>query len=297
MIYQYKKYKDIDDFVNNKPKSKKDESYTIVHKCKGLEFNGSVGVYNDHCFGCLFCVLNNKIQLKKYLEYSGTDIIDKVAENAFRGEIISCPKVLRGFRHPYSNLEKFTGIDETTNIQPWAAAILNTLSIDESRVSMEIPVFNLDYDRNGRLDIGVISNGQFLAVESKISLEEALKDERFIEQHIKYTVEIEKSTDSYLYLTLFGGVETDLFPEDSKYCSGKIGDKTKRFYEMIIKNNIQFFTANALWCLCCKYLKYGNRYTWNHILFDIFSNPECIGLLSAGAVYHRDGNIFIESLE
>ena len=132
-------------------------------------------------------------------------------------------------------------------------------------------------------------------MESKISLDDALKDERFIEQYHKYTTEIEKSTSNYIYLTLFGGKETELFPISSSYCSGKIGGKSERFYSIVINNNISFISATALWCLCCKYLVLGNAFAWDVFLKEIFSNPNCIGLLSAGKVMNINGSITIET--
>ncbi len=292
MIYEYKKYADIFDFVNNSPKTKTVQKYTILHKCKGITINDTITEYNANCFGCLFCAVNDRQQKDQFLNYYGKERVFQAAENAFSGHPIAGPKTLSGFKHPYTSFEKFTGVDETTNIQPWAAGVLSKMSTSESRVGMEIPVFNNEYDRNGRLDIGIISNGNLLAIESKISLDDALKDERFIEQHIKYTAEIEKATKHYTYLTLFGGSETELFPPDSIYCTGKIGDKSLRFYNMITENKIQFITANALWCLCCKYLIEGPQYNWNQWLIDIFSNPKCVGLCSGGAII-AEGNRYI----
>ena len=294
MIFEYKKYKDINDFVFNRPKSKNNEKYTILQKCKGLEKDYIN--YNDNCFGCLFCAISNQKQLELLKKARGEEFITKVAKESFKGIPIEAPKTLRGLKHPYMSLEKFTEVNETTNIQPWAAGLLEKMSFKESRVSMEIPVFNNDYDRNGRLDIGIIADDEFLAIESKTSLDDALKDERFVEQHIKYTIEIEKSTKNYIYLTLFGGKETDLFPENNTYCTGKIGDKTKRFYKILSENNIQFITANALWCLCCKYIEYGTKYSWDNIIKDIFKNQDCIGLLSAGIVKKSEKDYVIEPL-
>ena len=162
-----------------------------------------------------------------------------------------------------------------------------------NRISMEVPVFNMDYDRNGRLDICSMTDTDLLTMESKTSLDDALKNERFIEQRYKYTVEIEKSVSNYTYLTLFGGKETDLFPISSPYCSGKIGGKAERFYSIVINNKIPFISATALWCLCCRYLVYGDKYAWDAFLKDTFSTPDCIGLLSAGKVIYDNGNISI----
>ena len=194
MIFEYKKYKDVNSFVLDRPKAKKSERYTIIHKCQGVNLKD--GIFTDHCFACLFCVLNNEEQKALIEVHRGKKFIKNVAESAFQGKPIPGMKCIHGLKHPYASLEKFTSVDETSNIQPWAAGLLEAMSSSVSRVSMEIPVFNHDYDRNGRLDIGVITEGLFLAVESKTCLDDALKDERFIEQHVKYTVEIEKSTQN-----------------------------------------------------------------------------------------------------
>ncbi len=291
MIYKYKKYKNIEDFINNKPRSSCEERYTIIHKCKGINPSNKEFFFNDNCFGCLFCPLCSQEYLEKFLLYRGKDFISSVNNQSFRKKPVISPKTFRGLRHPYTSLEKFTGIDETTNIQPWATGLLDSISSKPSRVSMEIPIFNLDYDRNGRLDIGIITSKSFLAVESKISLDEALKDERFIEQHSKYTIEITKYASNYLYLTLFGGPETDLFPPNSEFCTGDIGNKTQRFYNMISQNHIYFITSNALWCLACMYIEKGNKYCWDNILLNIFNDPYCLGLCSAGKII-KDNNTY-----
>ena len=296
MIYNFKKYKNIDDFVNERAKSKKNEQFTIIHKCQGAKVDGWACDFNYNCFGCLFCALYSDECLQAFKDFRGYNFIKDASEAAFKLKPIASPKTIQGLKHPYGSLEKFTGIDETTNIQPWAAGLLGVMSSEESRVSMEIPVFNTDYDRNGRLDIGVMAGDKFLAIEAKISLDDALKDERFIEQNVKYTVEIEKSTQNYTYLTLFGGKETDLFPPSSEYSTGVIGDKSKRFYEMIDKNGIQFITANALWCLCCRYLEKGVSYCWDNMILDIFSSPKCIGLCSAGKIIKDDNGYSIEEV-
>ena len=196
-------------------------------------------------------------------------------------------------RNPYKNLELFTGVDETTNIQPWAAGLVNNVCTKANRISMEVPIFNMDYDRNGRLDICSITDSHLITMESKISLDDALKDERFIEQSYKYNSEIKKSTSNYLYLTLFGGKETDLFPASSPYCSGKVGNKTERFYSIVKDNNIPFISATALWCMCCKYICEGDTFAWDTFLVDLFSDEHCIGLLSAGKVINNNGDISI----
>lgn len=291
MIYNYRKYKDIDSFVKNQPKTKKDEDYTILFKCDGFDYESET--FTNKCFGCLFCILGDPEMLKKFKEHWGDYFIKEYADKSFTGTPVTLPNAKQSIKNPIKNLELFTGVDETTNIQPWASGLVNHMCTKANRISMEVPVFNMDYDRNGRLDICSMTDSDLLTMESKISLDDALKDERFIEQRYKYTIEIEKATSNYTYLTLFGGKETDLFPISNPYCSSKIGGKSERFYSIIIKNEIPFLSATALWCLCCKYLTYGNSYAWDEFLKESFSDPACIGLLSAGKVANHNGDISI----
>lgn len=291
MIYKYRKYKDIDSFVKNIPKTKKDEDYTIIFKCNGFDYQS--GKFTKKCFGCLFCLLEDPEMLKKFNYLWGADFIKEYADKTFKGTPVVLPNAKLTIKNPIKNLELFTGVDETTNIQPWASGLIYHMCTKPNRISMEVPVFNMDYDRNGRLDICSMTNTDLLAMESKISLDDALKDERFIEQRYKYTIEIEKSTSKYTYLTLFGGKETDLFPISSPYCSGKIGGKSERFYSIVIENKIPFISAAALWGLCCRYITYGSDYAWDVFLKNTFSDSDCIGLLSAGKVMNSNRKISI----
>lgn len=291
MIYKYRKYKDIDAFINNAPKTVKDEDYSILFKCNGLDYQ--TGSFTNKCFGCLFCVFDNPQILHKFEAKWGNDFIKDYARKSFSGNPVLLPNAKQCIKNPIKNLEFFTGVDETTNIQPWASGLINHMCTKSNRISMEVPVFNMDYDRNGRLDICSMTDSDLIVMEAKISLDDALKDERFVEQRYKYPIEIAKSTSYYTYLTLFGGKETDLFPSSSPFCSGKIGGKSDRFYSVIIDNTIPFISATALWCLCCRFLVFGNPYAWDIFLKETFSNTDCIGLLSAGKVMNNNGSISI----
>lgn len=291
MIYKFRKYKDIDAFIINNPKTKKDEDYTILFKCNGLDYQ--TNAFTNKCFGCLFCALGDSEMLKNFNDFWGDGFIKEYADKAFKGTPVILPDAKLRIKNPMKNLELFTGVDETQNIQPWASGLINHMCTKPNRISMEVPVFNQDYDRNGRLDICSMTDTDLLTLESKTSLDDALKDERFVEQRYKYTIEIEKSTSNYTYLTLFGGKETDLFPLSSPYCSGKIGGKSERFYSIVIENKIPFISAAALWSLCCRYLTYGNCYAWDVFLKETFSDPDCIGLLSAGKVITSNEQISI----
>ncbi|MBQ2872366.1 hypothetical protein IJE86_11740 [bacterium] len=295
MIFNYSKYKDIDCFVRNIP-SNSNKSFTLIHKCNGIDCSTTPPTFTNKCFGCLFCVINNESLRSVFYDFWGSNIVESSANLAFKGEKVSLPSAKQQMQNPNKNLEFFTAKDETSNIQPWATGLLNTICSKENRISMEVPVFHPDYDRNGRLDICSITDEKLIIMESKTTLDDALSDERFVEQHTKYTEVINESTSDYIYITLIGGKESDLYPTNSPYCSGLIGGKTQRFYDLIINEKIKFISANALWLLSCKYLSLGSSYSWDTFLYDIFSEENTIGLLSAGKVSLINGQVEIVSL-
>lgn len=296
MIYSYKKYKDVDAFVKNTPKSKIDNNFTILHKCGGLDTSTCPPTFTNRCFGCLFCLLQNDVLKEDFLGFWERDIIKSAADNAFLGNKIEIPVSKKQVKNPIKNLELFTAIDETTNIQPWAAGVLNSICSTDNRISIEVPVFHPDYDRNGRLDICSITTNKLIILESKTTLDDALSDERFVEQHKKYTEVIEKSTENYVYITLIGGNESDLFPINSQYCTGQIGGKTERFYNLLAENGIKFISANALWALTCKFCVSGTDYSWDRFLYPLFEDDSIIGLLSAGKVVTENGEYIIKPM-
>ena len=291
MIYSYEKYNSIEDFVNNKPKCAK--PYSIAKKCDGFDFEELK--YTDRCFGCAFCVFDTQNYLEKFKDKWGADFFWEYSNLSFSGALVDMPNS-NGIRC-VNNLERFTAIDETANIQPWAAGIINHTCSCNNRISMEIPVPNSNYDRPGRLDIGSITeNGYLIVIETKTKLDDALSDERFVEQKDKYS-EIEKYIKNYSYLTMLGGKETDLLPDSHCQCSGRVGEKTKRFYSLIEDNGIRFISANALWCMCCKYMNGETSFAWDIFLKTVFSDDCCVGLLSAGKIVKQNNDYQIVSVK
>ncbi len=295
MIAEFKKYKDIDAFVKNRPLTEKSQAFTILHKCKGLDYTKTPAEFTARCFACLFCVLQDRQLQDSFRDYWQEDVIHKIAASAFTGDMLQVPTAKMLLRNDYKSLEFFTARKETSNIQPWAAELLHHSCSKENRIGMEVPIFHPDYPRNGRLDICVTTEEKLLVAETKTNLDDALSDERFVEQQEKYTTIIRQSTAAYRYITLIGGRESDLFPTDSPCCTGVIGGKTQRFYDLITDNGIKFVSANALLALCCKYLEDGAAYAWDNFLYQLFSDPDCIGLLSAGKVMKRSGTYVIEA--
>lgn len=297
MIYEYKKYKGIAEFVAGAALTKRSNRFTIVNKCQGCTIADEKPMLNSHCFGCLFCAINNPELLEQMKKLFNGDFISAAAEEAFKGVPVKPRIVQKGLRHPYASLEKFTAVDETTNIQPWAVGLLHHICSTDNRISMEVPIFNYDYDRNGRLDICSITPEHLMVMESKTTVDDALADERFIEQHTKYTEVINEITKNYTYITLVGGKETEIYPVDSPYCTGAVGNKAARFHQLLLDNHIQVLTANALWCLCCKYIVEGDRFSWDRFLVDALKAPECIGMVSAGLLIVKNGRLTIQSID
>lgn len=289
MIYKYYKYNNISDFIIGKHKNIQ-EQYTIINLCDGIISDSER--FNDKCFGCLFCYFcKSEIQFN-FNNFFGKEFIKNFAEKAFHLEKIKMP-TSKGVIKKIKNLEDFTSKDETKKIQPWATLLVNKICSTKNEVSMEVPIL-VQSQRYGRLDVCALTDDkQLLVMESKINLDDALRDERFVEQQKKYVEEIKTHTSNFLYLTIFGGNETDLLPCDNEYCTGVIGNKSKRFYDLIKGNNIKFISANALWLLACKFISYGEEYSWNIFLPKIFNNSSTLGLVSLGLIQNINGRIQI----
>ena len=75
MIYKYRKYKDIDSFVNNIAKTRIDEDYTILFKCNGYDYSKSE--FTDRCFGCMFCIFSDPAIKTKFESVWGADFYKK----------------------------------------------------------------------------------------------------------------------------------------------------------------------------------------------------------------------------
>lgn len=297
MIYNYYKYKDIHYFVNNTKSSSTPRQYSIIFKCDGLTDSNDSFNYTPNCFGCLFCCMNNELLKSKFANHFDLNNLNNISNNLFSGNIIEPLKAKNFLKNKFTSLTMFTKVNETDHIQPWAAGLLNSSSHIPCRIGMEVNVSNESYLRDGRLDICAITNNYLLVLESKISLEDALKDERFIEQFDKYIDEIESACNkhniNYNLLLLIGGNETDLLPEWHYQCSSKIGNASKRFYNIILEKNIKFISANALWGLALKNFLTPSTFNWDILIPSIFNDPNTYGLLTCGTISYSQGEFKI----
>jgi hypothetical protein len=150
---------------------------------------------------------------------------------------------------------------------------------------LELKIPNKNFERDGRLDVVISNNSKLLILETKTTLYDMLKDERFVEQYHKYQTELRKINKDFLYITLIGGRETDLLPQNHDACTSKSGDTAERLYTLMRKNNMRFISANALWAMYLKYISYGHKFSWDSFLYDyVFNDSNTIALLSFGKV-------------
>lgn len=290
MIYKYKKYKDIEAFIRNLPTTNSVEYSLIFGNCQGVsetelgEFD-----FNKKCFGCLFCAFGS--MKDSFLNRFNESDLKKLVNERFSGKIIPPLNANIILGNPYKNLEAFTKIAETRNIQPWAAGLLQNISEKPCRIGMEVHSPNLMFDRDGRLDICVMTNNYLIVLETKTTLDDALNDERFVEQHAKYSPSISahiNENDFFLGI-LIGGKETDLLPTSHRLCTSLVGDKSSRFYKLISEYSIPFISANALWLLSLSYFLGLEKRTLGEIFRSISDDKRVVGVLTAGKIIF-DGN-------
>ena len=290
MIYNTRKYLSVKDFIISS-KNFSTISYSLpMQTCMGIQSNYTI---NDECFYCNFCAFD-KLREKYYEKLK--DIIFNYNFNNFFNE---SPIKLSNSKFYINNLnnkniETFTSIEETKRIQLWCTAILSHCTKNKCISAIEIPAFNESFDRDGRIDIGIKENNKYLFIETKTTLKEAMMDERFVEQHSKYTTSITEClnplTDTYCLCIIIGGKETDLYPKNNIHCTGyNIGNTCDRFYELISNNDtkIPFISARAIWALSLYYL-YNNDFSINEFLLNMFEEENCYGLVSAGKIVYNN---------
>ncbi len=295
MIYEYYKYKDVSSFINHHNKKGSIIQYSLPYgNCKGLSYQNSDFSFNNKCFYCNFCAFGQISDMYSQI-YSNKGIS---LYTFFNGSLATLPNAILLLGNKLGNLEQFTSTDERNNIQLWVAALFSNTCKPPCNVSMEIPADNPLFKRNGRIDVGTYNNSFSLMIETKTTLEDAMKDERFVEQHSKYAPCIEKSLskDQYLLAIAFGGKETDLLPETHPQCTSTIGGRSSHFYQLIIKYKIPFISAAAIWGLACMHINDPSFYS-DDFLQCVFSDPNCIGLLSAGKVCYENGRVTIKSID
>ncbi len=204
----------------------------------------------------------------------------------------------------YNRFEDYTKKDEVNNIALWILSAFRYLSVSDLMLGKELEINQENNPRDGRLDVVAIRNKKICVVETKTDLKSLLAENRFTYQIGGYYKECLKYADKYLdskdllVLLAIGGDETDLFPPNHEDCTtGKVGSISRIFYDKLIKENVKFISANAIWSLVAyKYLT-NTRLDLLNFIRDIFEKPNVIGLLSAGVVKNNTGKIEIEKID
>ena len=201
----------------------------------------------------------------------------------------------------------FTNVDEVKHVAIWILIALRFLSSSKDcRVGREIEIFQSESPRDGRLDVCVLSNSYVLVVETKDSFSDLMIENRYRLQIPKYVSECKKILARYnreskkdlklIVLLGIGGNETDLYPPSHPDCTSTVGDRAKKFYQDLIKHNIQFISANALWVMSLHSILTDKIICWDKLFPKIFSRDDALGLLTSGLVVHKDGKYSVESI-
>lgn len=231
---------------------------------------------------------------------------DLFINSMFSMEIVRPPyfNIIDSQIEKFTRFEDYTKTDEVGNIALWLLASLKYLSSGELRLGRELEINQQGNPRDGRLDVVALRDDQALIIETKTDLKSLLNENRFTYQISGYTKECAKYMQEHLHssnmtiLLGIGGEETDMFPPNHKDCTtGAVGGISKIFYDKILINNIKFISANSIWSLVSyKYISKNNVDLFG-LLKKIFSREGVVGLLTAGIVINKDGELKIEKID
>ncbi|MCT6849468.1 hypothetical protein HMPREF3058_08205 [Staphylococcus sp. HMSC068G11] len=295
MRYSFNKYKNITDFLNpNKIVNKSIPfSIPVSGKCKGvIEKNGELQ-FTSKCFLCNFCAFG---ELSKEYKEKINNLYSNY--NFFEKKLADLP-VVSSFTNPINSLQTFTEIEERQRIQKWEMGILKNILGDNFKTSEEIPAPSDITDRPGRVDVGIYNKkNEVVLIETKTTLDDALNDERFVEQFSKYNDAIKNSNfnGDYLLCISIGGDEKNLLPPG--FLEEDTGNKRSRLYTLLYNegNRIPLISAAAIWCLSTLYIK-EKVDDISTKLIQLFNDQSNIALLSCGIIKYINGSYEIISLK
>jgi len=280
--------------------------------------DNKISIDFDKCIGCLSCILANTkhIKLDEQLQnrlfsnlfenYDETLVELEDFRNIFSGKRILLPEYT-SFHRKFSSFEEFTTVDEVKHIAIWMLIALKFLSSSKDcRIGREIEIFQSENPRDGRLDVCVLSNSYVLVVETKTSFSDLMIENRYRLQIPRYVSECQKILDRYnkefkkdlklIVLLGIGGNETDLYPPSHPDCTSTVGDKSKKFYNDLIRHNIRFVSANALWVMSLYSILTNSLIFWDELFPKIFARTNSIGLLTSGLVVDKNGKFVVEPI-
>ena len=261
-VFSYQPYKNVEAFLDRaSQQAKKNVSVILSIGC--IEFDRTqkeITINKSNCVTCGSCVslcpgarISFDSNLKAEPSCSAYPLrprseIERLKDRAIN---LSFERLESAFGN-YDSLEDYTSVNETKNISVWGATLLKSAFSSNSEVGLEIPLTIQGRDRDGRLDICVVTEGALIVFESKVNLKKMLAEGRYISQILAYEEELETlgvrerfGVEPYKLL-LIGGDETDLLPPEHPRCTGKIGRLSEIFYEAAIKHRIKFISARGL---------------------------------------------------
>lgn len=304
-----RKYSYLSSFLQDLPKSKSFNSYSVPINIDCIKYeDAKLQIDDNRCINCMFCAfgcVGNKVLInsKMHPEQLCVDITaeqlktmrEELFPKLFKGNFINLPPVpFSHIRVSYKSFEAFTSVNETKNIAVWGANAMKFLSSSlEPRVALEVGVDIQNRDRDGRLDISLLNvrDNYLFVAETKVSFEAMMGEFRFESQLLGYESVLEKECDARLKKSKFllvGGKESDLLPFEHIDSTG--GTKPQLFYEVLIKHNFFFISANAMLALGLMKM-FVSQDTYNlENLYNIIESPDYLGILSSGVVT-RTGDI------
>ncbi len=279
-----KKYSSLRNFIFNC--TARNEEFNLSLVCKAVSLQNSEVLIDNSCFYCNYCYFGDLLSAYsiKFDEIKH----DYPSSVFFNKQLVKLPNSRIFLDNPNNkNLYTFTSIEETKRIQLWAVSILSNFTNQKVMTAMEIPVYIESFDRTGRIYIGARSGDKYVFIETKTTLRDLMKDERFVEQYLNYLSSISNvlTSNKFILFVLIGGSEAELYPPDSENNLEDIGELSERFYKLIANNGsrIPFVSVAAFWALSIKFMENKN---FNIIAFlnDLFKIDNVYGLVSGGII-------------
>jgi NAD-dependent dihydropyrimidine dehydrogenase PreA subunit len=311
VVFTHKIYKNLQGFLSKHDSSKsKDDVITDEINCISYDGNSnSLKIDHDKCISCGSCAFScpgGKINFSSELKaipscstfkgHSKSEIIN------IKEKIINFTEdTLESSNLNYKSFEKYTGIKETKNISLWGGNTARYLFGDNVKIGLEIPLSIGGRDRNGRLDICILTKDTLVVMEAKISLKKLLAEGRYEAQILAYDEELNELNLKKNYnlksikLLLIGEDEKDLLPFDHALCSSKVGNLSQLFYNSILSHDIKFISARGLLSLAMSKFIDTNS-TADKVFLDLFMESNTVGLLSNTVIKKNGKKVYLEPL-
>ncbi len=311
LVFTHKIYKNLPIFLGDEGAAKsKDELLSNEINCISYDRAlNAISVNQDQCISCGSCAfscpggkINFSGDLKAVPSCSSFSGHSKIELAEIQTHLINFSEnSLDSLNIKYKSFEKYTGIQETTNISVWGGNTARYLFGINEKIGLEIPLTIGGRNRNGRLDICVLVKDTLIVMEAKIGLKKLMAEGRYESQILAYDEELSglglksKYKVSSIKLLLIGDDEKDLLPQDHELCSSKVGNLSQNFYKSILKHNIQFISARGLLSLAMA--KFTNQnHSADKIFLNAFKDANTVGLLSNTLIKRRGDEVYLESL-